>query len=319
MKREFNLNITEDATISNIIHELYAQISYQKKLLAEHRFRKKTENNGDKELNKKFKDKIKRVDTATNIELESIDIVDERIDLNTDREFIDFKEEIIMENNDLTEESFKLKELSIKNLSKKIQQLYYILAAEKAKLFTYPVFLPYYYDFRGRIYPKSIIGFTYLKVLRAIFQLPGHNKEVDWQNLKESTYFQQILNTNIRIDDRLIKSKLIDVNKYFLTIHLLELGKYNKGKLAATNGLTLQNLIDSGVELYFNMENADIDMDDLVYMKIISDNISNFLNNNKFENITIIRDSTASFLQHWGIKLGVKDEYLNKLNLHGDI
>ena len=320
IKQEYNLNITEDATISDVINEISDQRNDHITAIDNFKFKKRLSGAAlDVKYDKIVTDETKIIsdDTITEV-LSKFKIDLNKEDLGVKESGLN-SEKILTEDNDLLDEDLKQIELSTKNLSKEIQKLYYILAAEKSKLLEYPIFIPYYYDFRGRIYPKSIIGFTYLKIFRALFKLPGFNKDVDLISLTSSTYFKIISHLKVAVDARFIKSELSEINKYFLIVHLSELGKCNKGKLANSNGLTLQDLIDNGTVLFFNKKNIDIDVDDLVYIEIISDNIYYFLDNNRFKNITIIRDSTASFLQHWSIKLTARDEYLNKLNLNGDI
>jgi hypothetical protein len=292
------LNITNSATISDIINELNALKSDHEKQIHDYKFKRRDGcviDNSDIDLN--LSNTANEVDDLLNKETFFVEKINSEKKSDLNQEILDFTEELT-EFNDYSEEFFKQKILSIKSISKKIQQLYYILSAEKAKLFRYPIYLPYYYDFRGRIYPKSIVGFTYLKVLRATFRLPGFDRDIDWIDLKQSFYYQRILSLNIMVDERFLKLELNSIDKYFLIIHLLELGKYNKSRLVTSNGLSLQNMVDNGTELYFNQEDSNVSIDDLIYMKIIKDNITNFMNNNKFNNITIIRDSTASFLQH---------------------
>lgn len=319
IKVEFNLNITDSATIQDIVNELSALRNDFEKQILEYKLKKKSERSiSTKKIDLNYNDEASDENELSNKELDSVEKIDDEKKSDLNQEILNFTEEIT-EFNYYSEEFFKQKTLSIKGISRKIQQLYYILSAEKAKLLSYPIYLPHYYDFRGRVYPKSIIGFTYLKVLRATFKLPGFDKDVNYINLRKSYYFKKILNLEIAIDNRFVKSELSDIDKYFLIIHLLELGKYDKGRLVTSNGLSLQDLVNNGTKLYFNQEDDNVNIDDLIYMKIIKDNIINFVNNNKFHNITIIRDSTASFLQHWGIKLVARDEYINKLNLNGDI
>jgi hypothetical protein len=183
-------------------------------------------------------------------------------------------------------------------LIKEVQQLYYILAAEKAMNYTYPIYIPHYCDFRGRIYPKSIIGFTYLKTVRAFFKLPNHDLPVDKQSIIDSIYFKRIIKLNISISKKLLRNNISDINKYLMIIHLLELGKCDKSKIISVAGLSLQDFVDNGTDIFFKKKNLNIDLDDTAYVKTITTNIEHFLNNGEFNNITIIRDSTASFLQH---------------------
>jgi hypothetical protein len=203
-------------------------------------------------------------------------------------------------NDDFEHQLEEIKQIrSITNgLVKEVQQLYYILAAEKAMTYTYPIYIPHYCDFRGRIYPKSIIGFTYLKTVRAFFKLPNYDLPFDEQSIINSIYFKKIINLNISINKKFFKNNISNINKYFLIIHLLELGKCNKSKIISAIGLSLQDFVDNGTDIFFKKKNLNIDLDDIAYVKIITTNINHFLNYGEFNNITIIRDSTASFLQH---------------------
>ena len=60
---------------------------------------------------------------------------------------------------------------NIKNINSDIQKLYYYLIVEKILNLNYPVYLPHFLDFIGRVYPNSSMGFTNLKFIRALFQL----------------------------------------------------------------------------------------------------------------------------------------------------
>jgi len=68
-----------------------------------------------------------------------------------------------------TIQSFEEKIVELDNL---VQKLYYIIVSEKLRLIDFPIYTAHYYDFRGRLYPNSSVGFTYLKNLRPGYKLP---------------------------------------------------------------------------------------------------------------------------------------------------
>lgn len=288
IKNKYNITTTGDVSISDIINELLSQINDQTISLNNLKPKPTLETKKNNEI-------TENPISTDNFNIESQDT-----------------------ENDLHLEEIKQIKFITKGLLKEIQQLYYILAAEKAKHLPQPIYMPYYYDFRGRIYPKSIIGFTYLKILRALFKLPEHDKNFNEEEITDSVYFNKILNLNLKLNKKFLKNKLTEPNKYFLIIHLLELGKCNKSKIINPHGLSLQNFIDNGTDIYLNKKNTHISVDEMVYIKIITDNITFFLEFGNFKNITIMRDSTASFLQHWNIILHAKQTYIKKLNLDGD-
>ena len=99
---------------------------------------------------------------------------------------------------------------NIKNINSDIQKLYYYLIVEKILNLNYPVYLPHFLDFRGRVYPNSSMGFTNLKFIRALFQLKSELKN---DELKNSQYFKKIINENVSIDHYFqIKLKMKSIN-----------------------------------------------------------------------------------------------------------
>jgi len=208
-------------------------------------------------------------------------------------------------------------EYDILNLNNIIQWLHYIAIAEKAKDIIYPIYLPYYYDFRGRIYPRSAMGFTYMKLIRPLFTIISQYTQ-NYENLRASKYFNIINNSKIDIRQLKLVNEISDINKYYTIIHLLEIGKHYKSCIITDRGLNLQELVDLGIKYFYSEENS-LELEDSIYVRNLKNNLTNFIKTNNYLNISIIRDSTASFLQHWGIKLGVKTEFLEKLNLNGNI
>jgi hypothetical protein len=207
----------------------------------------------------------------------------------------------------------------VEEINKEIQRLYYVIIAEKAKYLTYPIYIPYYYDFRGRIYPKSLIGFTYLKFIRSLFKFKVDTTLNLKDKLDNSIYFKKVMGLNIIIDNIFLLKICNDYQKFLTITHLLELGKLFKGEIISEDGITLQEFINLGTKYFYTKNFIKLDISDFLYANSICKNLELFLNTNRFDDIIIMRDSTASFLQHWGLKLKIKELHLNKLNIDGYI
>ena len=108
-----------------------------------------------------------------------------------------------------------------------------------------------------------------------------------------------------------------DIDRYFMIVLLLELGKLAKGKIASSRGNSLNEFIELGSGLY--IKNAEIKSEDLAYYLSIKECISNFTITGSWKDTLIIRDSTGSSFQHWGVLLGIKESALEKLNLRGSV
>ena len=218
---------------------------------------------------------------------------------------------------DIEQENINFKE-NVVELEKDIQRLYYIIVIEKIKKLQFPVYISYYYDFRGRMYPRSAMGFTYLKIIRPFFKTDMGEKLLDEECVKNSMYYKKIINSNISLNKIFGENTHTCINHYFLVILFLELGKLKKKDIIQKNGVTLQEFVDKGGDLFLNKNFDGLDVEEYAYALSIINCIEHYISSKHWLNITIIRDSTASSLQHWGIMLGIHDEYLNVLNLHGD-
>ncbi len=170
------------------------------------------------------------------------------------------------------------------------------------------VYLSYFFDFRGRIYSYSAIDPLYNKLFRAFYCF---KKKIDYLSIKNSKFYKIILAQNINLKEykNLIKD---EIDYYFLTILLLELGKIKK-----QSGFCLQDFIDQGILLYKYEE--EVALDDLSYYLQIKREINFYLTNSLWRGTTIIKDSTASTLQHWGCLLTVKKNMKHVLNLNGNV
>jgi len=170
------------------------------------------------------------------------------------------------------------------------------------------VYLSYFFDFRGRIYSYSAIDPLYNKLFRALYCF---NKKIDYLSIKTSKFYKVIVGQKIDLKKykNFIKN---EIDSYFLIILLLELGKIKK-----QNNFCLQNFVDKGLFLYNHEE--EVGLDDLGYYLQIKREIDFFLTNSLWRGTTIIKDSTASTLQHWGTLLTVKGDAKYTLNLSGSV
>lgn len=135
--------------------------------------------------------------------------------------------------------------------------------------------------------------------------------------MKNSKYFQNLLNDNVSLNSYFNKFIKNDTDKYWIVLLLLELGKLNKSKIASVNGNSLEDFINLGIDSFWELKN--IDVDDLAYYLNIKNSLNHFIHKNELLNPLIIRDSTGSSFQHWGVLLDIKEEFLTKLNLNGNL
>lgn len=133
---------------------------------------------------------------------------------------------------DLEEDAELTKNLTLEDISrdileieKDIQKLYYILVMEQIKDYSYPVYVPYYYDFRGRMYPRSVLGFTYLKLIRPFFKLNFIISSAVELEILSSSYYKQLMSQPVELGDLFDEQKDRPLKKYYLIVLLLEIGK----------------------------------------------------------------------------------------------
>ena len=179
---------------------------------------------------------------------------------------------------------------------KSIQRLYYFLIAsrlyETGVSYTY---MSYFFDFRGRIYPNYFFDALYMKFLRPFF------------------YFKSDLNRDRVVNSLFYKNlnslfKFKEINEYFSLVCKVEIGKLYKNKIEKDN-ISIHEFL----ELYDNRNEELKNIEEELY-KI---NLVSAIEKNCYENLTIIKDSTASTFQHWGVELGYRDEYKERLNFDG--
>lgn len=227
--------------------------------------------------------------------------------------------------------------LELKNLKKKLQQLFYFLVAEEGILVEGEFFIGHYFDFRGRLYPKSLIHPMYNRLLRSVVEI--QTDAVSWEdsgalgphsseeNLEKysNNYKKKFLSEakltsllNKKIEDY---GELSEKNLFLLYTVFLEAGKLFKLSLMKEGVISLQSFIAKGESLILDETSVySLDLEDQAYLLKLKYEYNIFCKTGVWNNFTINRDAPASSLQHWGSILKPKTpEVLEKINLNGQI
>lgn len=160
-------------------------------------------------------------------------------------------------------------------LEKDVQRLFYTLIIEKAAKLAYPIYTAHYYDFRGRIYPNSAVSFMYLKLVRPLFVC--RPSKSSGGTLLTSRYYNKILNSGVTFSYEIENSIKNEIDRYYMAVLFLEMGKLHKSKLIIKEGVNLQSFIDQGYKLFNQDENDNIDTEDLSYYLSVKRTINSFL------------------------------------------
>lgn len=181
---------------------------------------------------------------------------------------------------------------------KLVQKLYYFMISSKIKSgCTNSFYMSYFYDFRGRMYPNYFLDVVYMKFLRPFFYFII-DERVD--EIVNSNFYKKLNNI----------FKFSNINEYYIIVCKIEIGKLYKSKIKS-NSINVKEFI----ELYNSYKDIKLkDVEDELYRI----RLNKALSGNNFNNLTIIKDSTASTFQHWAVELDYKDEFRYTLNLDGD-
>lgn len=218
----------------------------------------------------------------------------------------------------LAEKNSQRLKQKIEEINKDVQKLYYNTIIYNLKNLKYPVYNSFFYDFRGRIYPDSNMGFTYLKDARPFFRFEKTTTFCK-KTLESSIYFNKVLNSDVYMPKQISEHINDKFDLYFLKICFLEIGKLNKKTIYKDTGLGIKDIVEKGIEMYLDKNNCNFkETSDYAYFLSNTSCLDTFFLTKKWKNISIIKDSTASTLQHWGTLLETKDEYVKYLNLNGD-
>lgn len=177
-------------------------------------------------------------------------------------------------------------------------------------------YLPWKYDFRGRVYFFSDISFTFNKEFRWCMFTGYYTKLEDlipkWHFFNQKIY--KILDNYIdKIDNLKINIKNNDniFIKYILIFILISLAEINKTKLGIK--INLEEFIKEGIKI-FNTENLEsYDYEEkikIIGIKEIINDFSKDFNTDKIKKRLISKDAPASVFQHLILNFGWKNENL---------
>jgi hypothetical protein len=184
--------------------------------------------------------------------------------------------------------------LGAADIRRDIQRITYLSVIDKVLGLKFPIYTAHFYDFRGRMYPKSIVSFMYFKAIRAFFKTSFNKPNYD--EIRKSKYFERVMSQRVFLGENLESINPNDIDRYFLNIILLELGKLQKKSILGV-GLELRDFIAKGIELFYS-DCSNVDIDDFGYLYKLKHCLNTFIATRNWVDITIIRDSTASSFQH---------------------
>lgn len=190
----------------------------------------------------------------------------------------------------------------------------YIYALEKKKLrFKEGLFFTYYFDFRGRIYTNSVIGYTHNKFFRYIYNYGFYSQnEINEWGKKNITIPYSLCELILLKTSLLQVYPNIDftkiINQYYLYTVFFEIGKIFKNNYIYKNNgkLNNENFIKIGIEYYNNYKNLDIDLYDQIAIEVLI-NALNWVNKGVYLKLPVFKDATASAIQILLLLLGSKD------------
>jgi hypothetical protein len=167
----------------------------------------------------------------------------------------------------------------IDSLSADIQRLFFVLVFLKSRSIKQPLYIPHYYDFRGRMYPDSIVGFTYMKIFRSLYsKKPSIEVIIKSSAVLRTKYASIILANRCELPNDLAKHVKDDFDYYFLTILLIEIGKLFKKQLLKTGcSISISDFVNLGAKYLLLDESCLEVLEDKVYYIHIKNCIQHFL------------------------------------------
>lgn len=181
---------------------------------------------------------------------------------------------------------------------------------------TWPIYFPFYFDFRGRMYYFSELGITNCKILRTIYHYGEYSENELYENIEPD--FDILLNKyekNIKNIKNIFEinanSKKINLS---IVLLLISLGKIC---LEKKNYKIHMDLFIHNAENLINNSNQIDNVTDLIEAKSYINILQNFKSMKKR---IIIKDFTASFFQHLTRLLGPSSLTTIELaNMHNDL
>ena len=164
----------------------------------------------------------------------------------------------------------------IRGIEKDIQKLYYSVIIEKLFNLQFPLYLAYYYDFRGRIYSSSPIDSLYLKILRPFYKI---NAVLDPVSLRLSPYFKFVIKLEVDLGKELSAFFKNDIDIYFARTLLFEMGKLKKNQIITPRGNSFEEFVFLGLKLYLDGDEG-MRVEDFAYYLNIKASLDYFIKNN---------------------------------------
>jgi hypothetical protein len=168
------------------------------------------------------------------------------------------------------------------------------------------IYIPFFFDFRGRFYYNSPIGPTNLKFSRYFYNYGVYtNNEY---NVKEISLIKEIIEKNMNYINEI--KKMFNITKNLYYIHesilwiLISIGKISIDK--AKIEISMTDFLLEGISALKKKHVYNDLIDTIEYSHYV--NILKSLNEDKLIKRPILKDATASFIQNLIRVLGYKDE-----------
>jgi len=191
----------------------------------------------------------------------------------------------------------------------KIYQKIISISILNRKIFNKSIYLPCFFDNRGRQYYGSLISPTFYKIFRNIYKFEEEKKFKEFENSK---FYKKIMEYKYIIDSL----NLSEIDSYMALVLLMEIGKFYLKKEEYL--IKTEEFIKRGLENY-DKEDEILKFEDRLYLNKIKENLKKIIKRDKYDiNTIIFKDATASGLQNYGIILGYKEEKIKYLNLDGE-
>lgn len=180
-----------------------------------------------------------------------------------------------------------------------------------------PIYFPFFFDFRGRVYYNSNVGITFCKKLRSVYYYGMVDEESLRKNI-DICYNELLIKYEGTIEEIKkhyninINYKKIDINIFFV---VLSMGRISTSKISYK--IHMDIFIENALK---SIKNEFIEIKDLQdYIEIKA--YDNLLYNIKdFKKRTVAKDFTASFFQHLTRLLGPSTEKTIELsNMKNDL
>jgi hypothetical protein len=134
-------------------------------------------------------------------------------------------------------------------------------------------YLPHYYDFRGRVYSRSILHPISNKFARSLLVVKQFDN--NYEGLKNSRFLKELVSSQnykqsvqylaLNLEDF---QNLADLSQALIIIYLVELGKEYKSEMIGENyRLSIFDFVIKGLQIFKNPIPIDADLDEALHLK----------------------------------------------------